>query len=62
MEQKPIETVCVVGTGFMGAHIGLQCAIHGYSVWLYDIVEETLERAVQSHVQELDAFPFWSTA
>jgi len=24
MDTKPIETVCVVGAGFMGAQIGLQ--------------------------------------
>gem|GEM_PF-3411636 len=26
MNAKPIETVCIVGAGFMGAQIGLHCA------------------------------------
>ena len=54
METKPIETVCVVGAGFMGAEIGLHCASYGYTVWIVDVSEEVLERASQSHVKELD--------
>lgn len=37
----------------MGAQIGLQCAVHGCTVWLMDVSEEALGRAWQSHRQEL---------
>ena len=40
-----IKTVCIVGAGFMGAQIGLHCAVHGYDVWLVDAAQEALERA-----------------
>lgn len=53
MQTKPIETVCIVGAGFMGTQIGLQCAIHRYAVWLVDNRAEGLQRAAQSHSQEL---------
>lgn len=54
MNAKPIETVCIVGAGFMGAQIGLHCASQGYTVWIMDISEEAREHASQSHIQELD--------
>jgi len=53
MKTKPFDTVCIVGAGFMGAQICLQCATHGYAVWLVDGVAEALKRAGQSHSQEL---------
>jgi 3-hydroxybutyryl-CoA dehydrogenase len=53
MQTKPFETVCIVGAGFMGAQIGLHCATNGYNVWLVDSLEEGLQRATQSHSQEL---------
>ena len=53
MQTKPFETVCIVGAGFMGAQIGLQCATHCYAVWLVDSLAEGLQRAAQSHSQEL---------
>lgn len=37
----------------MGAQIGLHCAVYGYVVWLVDTSEQVLERAKQSHTQEL---------
>jgi len=40
---EKIKTVCIVGTGFMGTQIGLQCAIHGYYVNMYDISSEAKE-------------------
>ncbi|MFP3896317.1 MAG: 3-hydroxyacyl-CoA dehydrogenase family protein [Anaerolineales bacterium] len=54
MQTGPFETVCIVGTGFMGAQIGLRCATHGYGVWFVDIVAEQLQQAAQSLEQELD--------
>lgn len=53
MQTKPFETVCIIGAGFMGAQIGLHCATHGYTVWFVDSLEEELQRAAQSHSQEL---------
>jgi 3-hydroxybutyryl-CoA dehydrogenase len=49
-----METLCIVGAGFMGAQIGLHCAVYGCTVWLVDTSEQALERAKQSHVQELE--------
>ena len=49
-----IEKICIIGSGFMGAQIGLHCAAYGYQVWLIDNPEKALERATQSHIQELD--------
>ncbi|MGM0401958.1 MAG: 3-hydroxyacyl-CoA dehydrogenase family protein [Chloroflexota bacterium] len=54
MQTKPFDTVCIVGAGFMGAQIGLRCAIHGYAVCLVDYALEQLQRAAESQVQELD--------
>jgi len=51
---KEIETVCIVGAGFMGAQIGLHCAAHGCTAWLVDVSEDALERASQSHAAELE--------
>jgi 3-hydroxybutyryl-CoA dehydrogenase len=54
METRPFETLCIVGAGFMGAQIGLHCAVHGYPVWLVDFSAEALARAAASHTQEMD--------
>ena len=35
----------IVGAGTMGQQIGLQCAMHGYEVIVYDIAPDTLETA-----------------
>lgn len=45
MVGKPIDTVCVVGAGFMGQQIALQSAVHGLNVSMYDISTEALQRA-----------------
>ena len=49
-----MKTICIAGAGFMGAQIGLQCAVHGYDVRLVDASQEALQRAVQSHAEELE--------
>lgn len=51
---EPIRKVCVVGAGYMGSQIGLQCSSHGFPVKLHDISEEALERALQAITEELD--------
>jgi len=55
VETKPIETVSVVGAGFMGTQIGLQCAFYSYTVWLIDVSEKVLEQSSQVCRQELEA-------
>ena len=54
MEMKPFETVCIVGAGFMGAQIGLHCAVKGYNTRLVDSLERALEQASWRLAQELD--------
>jgi 3-hydroxybutyryl-CoA dehydrogenase len=51
---KPIESVCIVGAGYMGYQIGLQCASHGFPVRMYDISGEALDMAVESITNVLD--------
>lgn len=49
-----MSSICIVGAGFMGAQIALQCAVHGYDVRLVDASTEALQRAIQGHAEELD--------
>lgn len=44
MSDSPIKNVCVVGSGFMGSQIALQCAVHGRQVWMHDVSETSLRR------------------
>ncbi|OHB68955.1 MAG: hypothetical protein A2V70_09745 [Planctomycetes bacterium RBG_13_63_9] len=44
MSNSSITNVCVVGSGFMGSQIGLQCAVHGHNVWMHDVSETSLRR------------------
>lgn len=41
-----IQQILIIGTGTMGQQIGLQCALHGYEVMLYDLEETALTTAV----------------
>jgi len=50
----PIKSVSVVGAGYMGYQIGLQCASHGFPVFMFDISGEALDQAQESIVQVLD--------
>lgn len=45
MDIEQIRTVFVIGSGTMGQQIGLQCAMHGYEVLLYDIAQGALQDA-----------------
>lgn len=51
---KDIKTVCIVGTGFMGTQIGLQCAIHGYSVNTHDISSEAQKKGKETQKRILE--------
>ncbi len=53
MSDTPFSTVCILGSGFMGMQIGLQCAVHGYTVWMVDTQPQALERAAQGQAMEL---------
>src|SRR5258708_32201010 len=44
-----IKTICVVGSGTMGAQIAQQSALRGFDVWLTDVSEEQLQGAVESN-------------
>lgn len=44
-----IRTICVVGSGTMGAQIAQQSALGGYHVWLTDLADEQLQKAVESN-------------
>jgi len=50
---KPIRTVCVVGAGFMGWQIGLQCSSHGFPVAFHDVSPDSLELAICSIKEEM---------
>jgi 3-hydroxybutyryl-CoA dehydrogenase len=54
MSDATIKKVCVVGSGFMGSQIGLQCAVHGYSVWMHDVSEPALRRCREEQAAMLD--------
>ena len=45
MRIEDIRCVLIVGAGTMGQQIGLQCAMHGYEVVVYDIAPEALKAA-----------------
>jgi len=54
MSNRVINDVCVVGAGFMGGQIGLQCAAHGYPVWMHDTSESALRRCADEQELILD--------
>ena len=43
MSEQKIEGIAVIGTGMMGAGIGLEFARFGYQVALYDLTDEILK-------------------
>jgi 3-hydroxybutyryl-CoA dehydrogenase len=42
---KPIKTVAIVGSGFMGIQIATRAVLHGSSVRMYDLEKEALDKA-----------------
>ncbi len=46
MRVDQVRRVLILGAGTMGQQIGLQCAMHGYAVTLYDISPEILNIAI----------------
>ncbi|HEX7464210.1 MAG TPA: 3-hydroxyacyl-CoA dehydrogenase [Actinomycetota bacterium] len=56
MNVDEVHRVLIVGSGTMGQQIGLQCAMHGFQVTLYDIDPQALESAmrnIRSYADEL---------
>jgi len=53
MATRPFDTIGIIGAGTMGAQIALHCAVHRYPVQLFSRSTATLQRAAQSHAQEL---------
>ena len=45
MNIEDIRCIFVAGSGTIGVQIGLQCAMHGYEVILYDISSEAIQTA-----------------
>jgi 3-hydroxybutyryl-CoA dehydrogenase len=54
MTERPFAAVCVAGAGFMGAQIGLQCALSGYATCLADPSAEARQRAQAFQEEELN--------
>ncbi len=54
MSIEAIKKVLIVGSGTMGLRIGLQAAVCGYDVVLYDNNEEALSKALVSQQRILD--------
>lgn len=51
---QPFERICVVGSGYMGNQIALQCAAHGNHVRLHDASEAALQNSVAAFSAFLD--------
>ena len=54
MSTSSIKNVCIVGSGFMGSQIGLQCAVHGYDVCMHDVSQPALRRCAEEQASLLD--------
>ncbi|MEW6060084.1 MAG: 3-hydroxyacyl-CoA dehydrogenase [Actinomycetota bacterium] len=56
MNVDEVRRVLIVGSGTVGQQIGLQCAMHGCTVVLYDIDPQALESAVRNIGSYADGF------
>jgi 3-hydroxybutyryl-CoA dehydrogenase len=52
-ERREIGSVAIVGAGYMGAQIALQCAFRGFPVLMIDTEQIALNNAIESQRQEL---------
>jgi 3-hydroxybutyryl-CoA dehydrogenase len=50
-----IESICIVGSGFMGAQLGLLCAVHRKKVIMADVSAESHKRAGEMQETELES-------
>lgn len=53
MKAADIEKILILGSGTLGLRVGLQAAISGYEVIIYDLKEEIFEKAIDTHNQLL---------
>jgi len=51
---RDFQHICVVGAGFLGTQIGLQCAAHGYQTTLVDLSAAAREKSQQVVTDELN--------
>jgi 3-hydroxybutyryl-CoA dehydrogenase len=56
MDVDNIKTILIIGSGTMGQQIGFLCAMHGYTVHMYDIKEDALQSARQRIVKLAEWF------
>lgn len=54
MKLSDIEKVVILGAGTMGQQIGFTCAMHGYTVVMYDISQEILAKSLK-RIEKLGA-------
>lgn len=50
-----IESICIVGSGFMGAQLGLLCAVHRKKVIMADVSAESHKRSGEMQETELES-------
>ncbi|MEA1969247.1 MAG: 3-hydroxyacyl-CoA dehydrogenase [Thermodesulfobacteriota bacterium] len=56
MTTKKIKNVLILGAGTMGLQIGIQCAVSGFDVTIYDAFAKALEQAEQRVPKITDSF------
>ncbi len=54
MSIREVKNIGVVGCGYMGRQIGLQCAVHGRPVWMHDTSQAALADGKSAQAQLLD--------
>ena len=54
IQNSPVQKVCVVGAGFMGSQIALQCAVYERYVWVCDVSEPALRSCGKEQATLLD--------
>jgi 3-hydroxybutyryl-CoA dehydrogenase len=47
MKLSDIKRVLILGAGTMGQQIGFTCAMHGYTVVMYDVSQEILDKSIR---------------
>ncbi len=58
MKLEDIQTILVIGAGTMGQQIALQCAMHNFTVRLYDVKAAALVTAqsrIEAYAQDIVA-------
>jgi 3-hydroxybutyryl-CoA dehydrogenase len=57
MNLEDVRRVLILGAGTMGCQIGLQCALHGYDVTVYDVDADALAagvKRIEDYVSEME--------